>query len=158
MNFLCRSWMSTWLTKRKEACCGSSHLRLIVEICLQSLDRYSNRWVTLGPVEAYFLWYLCLKGNSRLRVYLGYLELFQRGRSLIHDIQTQVLDAVDGVDSGVTAIEPSYNQLKAASMSSWNWSYQLIYFFHFILFHSMLNFIFIFKTYTHTCTKEYLYS
>ena len=47
-------------------------------------------------------------------------ELFQRGQRLMHDIQTQVLDAVDGVDSGVTAIEPSYNQLKAASMSSWN--------------------------------------
>ena len=38
----------------------------------------------------------------------------------MHDIKTQVLDAVDGVDSGVTAIERLYTQLQAASMSSWN--------------------------------------
>ena len=38
----------------------------------------------------------------------------------MHDIQTQVLDVVDGVDSGVTAIDPLYTQLQAASMSSWN--------------------------------------
>ena len=38
----------------------------------------------------------------------------------MHDIQTEVFDAVDGVDSGVTAIEPLYTQLQAASMSSWN--------------------------------------
>ena len=42
----------------------------------------------------------------------------QRQRHLMHDIQTQVLYAVDWVDSGVTAIKLSYNQLQAASMSS----------------------------------------
>ena len=54
-----------------------------------------------------------------------YSELYQlslqRRRRLMHNIQTQVLDAVDGIDSGVTAIEPSYTQLQAASMSSWSY-------------------------------------
>ena len=56
-------------------------------------------------------------------VYISmYSELFQlslqRQRRLMHDKQTQVLDAVDGVDIGVTAVEPSHTQLQAASMSS----------------------------------------
>ena len=61
--------------------------------------------------------------NACQPVYISmYSELFQlslhRQRRLMHDKQTQVLDAVDGVDIGVTAIEPSYTQLQAASMSS----------------------------------------
>ena len=61
--------------------------------------------------------------NACQPVYISmYSELFQlplqRQRRLMHDKQTQVLDAVDVVDIGVTAIEPSYTQLQAASMSS----------------------------------------
>ena len=49
--------------------------------------------------------------NACQPVYISmYSELFQlslqRQRRLMHGKQTQVLDAVDGVDIGVTAIEP----------------------------------------------------